>query len=553
MSPIPFSPQKPGRRGWPFVFVAAVWLVVATQQITLPGVYMDAVNPDYLVVGLLNRNAQPIAAQLLNGNYLFGRAPVLINYYHGSQQVWLGLPFFALFGTTVAGLRLTHAMFALAILAALYALLARGALRPWQAALACAALAVDPAFSYAFRTQSYVTLAPTAWLFLSLYALQRGAGSNASAQKWLVASGAFYGLAISGYFIYTFYFPAMLLAIWLWNQDIGDRPPGNWLRGTLPWWLCGLAAGAIFYPIGYGLNIRNVGGFAEAWSQFQQTQRALGAFSAQIPFAARLAHLGTMLGAVVSNWYHHMLIFGEFAPLPGSLPKTWLLVAGPVALWLYAEARRRSSVLLRILIALPLSYLLIALIFGTRLQGHHFVPLLPITYAALAVAMRAHAAALNPTGRWATDGPVLVFAGIIALNLVGQRDEARRLEDTRGVGLYSDAVNRLGADLAAMNPTPFVYFPDWGLSMPAAFLTRGTIGMAYVENFPEGRRMLCSGRDVAFAVITGDRASRIAGWQRALHWGAPSISEYRQGDGKVVFELATFKGQRDAPACADLR
>ena len=525
---------------------------MATQQIGLPGVYMDAVNPDYLVVGLLNRNVQPIAAQLVNGNYVFGRVPILISFYHGSQQLWLGLPFFALFGTTVAGLRLTHAMFALAILAAMYALLARDALRPWQAALVCVALAVDPAFSYAFRTQSYITLAPTAWLFLSLYALQRAAASNASPRRWLVASGVGYGLAIFGYFIYAFYFPAMLLALWLWNHDHRDRPRGNWVRGVLPWWLCGLAAGAIFYPIGYGLNIRYAGGLAEAWSQFEQTQRALGAFSAQVPLPARFAHLGTMLGAVVSNWFHHMLIFGEYAPLPGWLPKTWLLVAGPVALWLYAEARDRSSVLLRILIALPLSYVLIAMTFGTRLQGHHFVPLLPIAYAALAVAMRADAAARNPPGRWSTGVAVLVFAGIIALNVVGQRDEARRLTETRGVGLYSDAVNRLGTDLAAMNPKPFVYFPDWGLSMPAAFLTGGTVGMAYVENLPEARLMLCSGRDVALAVITGDRAARIADWQRALHWSAPSISEYRQGDGKVVFELATFKGQRDTSDCVPL-
>ena len=91
-------------RWTPFGAVAIIWLAVATQQITLPGVYMDAVNPDYLVVRLLNRHAEPIVPWLLNGNDLFGIAPVLISLYHGSQQVWLGLPFFALFGMTVTGL-----------------------------------------------------------------------------------------------------------------------------------------------------------------------------------------------------------------------------------------------------------------------------------------------------------------------------------------------------------------------------------------------------------------------------------------------------------------
>src|SRR4051794_36616102 len=39
---------------WPFLAVAAVYAVVALQQITLPGVYMDAVNPDYMAALLLH-------------------------------------------------------------------------------------------------------------------------------------------------------------------------------------------------------------------------------------------------------------------------------------------------------------------------------------------------------------------------------------------------------------------------------------------------------------------------------------------------------------------
>ena len=55
--------------------------------------------------------------------------------------------------------------------------------------------------------------------------------------------------------------------------------------------------------------------------------------------------------------------------------------------------------------------------------------------------------------------------------------EAERLRETHGIALYSDAINRLGADLNALEVKPFVYFPDWGLSMPIAFLTGGTVAM----------------------------------------------------------------------------
>jgi hypothetical protein len=549
--PIGRSPLALWARWWPFAAVTAVWLVVATQQITLPGVYMDAVDPDYLVVRLLNRHAQPITAWLLDGNYLYGKAPILISFYHGSQQVWLGLPLFALFGISVTGLRLTHAMFGLGILAAMYALLTRAGLKPWQAAMAGIALAVDPGFSYAFRTQSYITLAPTAWLFLSLYALQRTSATLPRPRKWLFASGLFYGFAIVGYFIYAFYLPAMLLAFRSLGRDHSMTAPARAMRSRLALWLGGLAIGGIWYPIGYGLLIAHDGGFREAWSHFQQTQQALGAFGAQTPLLDRAAHIGTMISAVFGNWFHHELIFGERASVPGAAIKLWLLVAAPLVLWLYAEARGRASALLRTLVALPISFAAVATIFGTRLQGHHFVPLLPLAYAALAVALCENTARSTLRRDWAEAGFALAFAGFVGLNVAGQVGEAQRLADTRGVGLFSDAINRFAADLVEMQPKPFLYVPDWGLAMPVAFLTRGTVGMDSIVAIPNARAMLCAGRDVAFAVIDGDRAARVAGWQHELGWSAPVRAAYAQADGKIVFELATFKGQKSGPGCGD--
>jgi hypothetical protein len=345
----------------------------------------------------------------------------------------------------------------------------------------------------------------------------------------------------------------MALALWLWGRGRPAAPAQRWPREWLVPWLCGLAIGGVFYPVGYGLFIRDAGGVVKAWAQFQQTQQALGAFSARISLWDRFAHIATMQGAVIGNWYHHQLIFGEYAPLPGSLPKMWLLVFVPVALWLYAELRGRASTLLRVAIALPVSYAAVALLFGNRLQGHHFVPLLPLAYAALAVALFETAAAAPPQRRWTRTGAALVFAALAALNIAGQVVEARRLAETRGTGYFSDAINRLAADLNAQQAKPFLYIPDWGLTMPVAFLTRGTVGMDSVVDVAVARRMLCEGRNVAFAAITGDRAARIERWQEELRWSTPVVAAYAQADGKVVFELATFKGQRDAPSCAGSR
>ena len=127
-------------------------------------------------------------------------------------------------------------MFALGILAALYAMLTRGGVKPWQAASQASrwpSIRVLLCVPHA----SYITLAPTAWLFLALYALQRASVTGALRRRWLVTSGVFYGLAIVGYFIYAFYLPAMLLALWLWSRNEQAGPNERWLRVWLPCWL----------------------------------------------------------------------------------------------------------------------------------------------------------------------------------------------------------------------------------------------------------------------------------------------------------------------------
>src|SRR4030095_8521917 len=83
----------------PFALVAIAYAIVGSHQIDLPGVYMDAVNPDYLTVRVLNWNGYPIPAWVLPGNYPFDHIALLTQLYHGMQQAWLGLPFFWLFGT----------------------------------------------------------------------------------------------------------------------------------------------------------------------------------------------------------------------------------------------------------------------------------------------------------------------------------------------------------------------------------------------------------------------------------------------------------------------
>jgi hypothetical protein len=508
-------PEK--RPGWtPFVVVAAVYALVATWNLALPGVYMDEVNPDYLAVKLLNPAHQPIIAWVLQGNYLFGnRVPWMVSLYHGSQTFWLGLPLFWLLGTSVESLRLAHAALALGVLAGLFHLLRRARLASLPAAACCGLLALDPSFSYAFRTQSYITLAPSAWLLVSAAMLMRQ--DNATPRHW-TWSGILAGFAATGYFVQGFFLLALLPAAWLATRSQPSRPGNARMR-----WFAGLALGLLPVALGYALLMRHVGGPTALVEFFDRQQSALHAFSSTLPLPQRIGYAIAMLEGVVGNAWHHAMMFREWKAVPGSGAKTTCLLLLPPLLWLLAERRRSASFACRLAIAMPAAFVAIALVFGNRLAGHHYVTVLPWLYAGLAIALRDALAGMQVLpGSWRRIGvAVLVFAAA-ALNLVGQVAEARTLRRTGGVGLMSDAINHLADDLDAMPQKPFVFFPDWGLSLPIAFLTGGRVGMDASADFARARRLLCTGRDVDVALID-DRDARREAWTRALGWDAPQV------------------------------
>jgi hypothetical protein len=486
------------RATWPlgawlaFLPVLAVYAFTATRHLTLPGVYMDAVNPDYLVVRVLNPHPAPIVVWVLEGNYLVNRFPLLIALYHGSQTFWVGLPLYAIFGTSVEGIRLTHALFGLGVLAAGYFAMLRVGVRALVAALACAALAIDPAFTYAFRTQSYITLFSCTWLLLAIATLP-WREAVLRRRRWPAASGLFYGWSIFGYFIYGFFFPVMAIAVIALSQRQRARP---WRYAGR--WLGGFALGILPSLVGYARLAKDRGGVVETVRFFAEQQAQLRAFESKLSLGDRVIHAWGMLQGVVSDAWHHSMMFAEWVDVPFTPVKLALLVGVPVGVLLVAEARRQGTLALRLLVALPLCFMAVALVFGNRLG------LLPLLYVALARAAQQAVSLLR--------APRAVFVGalcaLVAVNVAGQRAEGRRLEETHGVGLLSDAINRLGEDLARTPHAPFVHFPDWGAALPVAMLTHGRVGMDAGEDFTAARRMLCAGRDVAVVLIASTTARR---------------------------------------------
>lgn len=533
----------------PFLLMALAYLMAATREIELPGIYMDAVNPDYLVARWLNPDAQWIPAWIAPGNDILGSYPLLVGLQHGSLQLWLSAPFFWVFGMTVVGLRLTHAMFALAVLAAWYAMQRAGGQSIAITIAIGVVLAIDPSFVYAFRTQSYITMAPAAFLMLSAVALLKAHGSSGTARlRWLAVCGVLGGLSCWGYFIYTFFMPALLAACWL----LPGKPATGSARlvhSLMP--VLGMTVGALLYFAGFLLVARHMGGLDEAISYYLSAQPILSAADSAITPSVRLAHVESSLNMVIMNTWHHYMMFTEWSATPGVFIKYFILIAVPPMLWLVAEWRHCATPLLRLVMGLQFSFLLVAVLFGPRTSGHHFMAMVPLSYAGLAAALGAHGATPFPRRTIVLFAAAAIAVGLFVINIAGNKLEIETLRRTGGVAMFSDANNQLGKDLLAGSHNRLLILPDWGLYMPTAFLTQASMEMRTHEDFDLARERLCEGKDVVLVLITGDRSNRFRQWQTRLDWSAPIVKPYQQRDGKVVFEVATFTGKDSNTRCAD--
>ena len=520
---------------WPLL-AAALYLAGALSDLRVPGLYMDAVNPDYLVVRLLQAGPERIAVWMPPGNMLFDRFPVLGQIYHGALPYWLGLPGYLLFGTDVAGVRIVQSGFGLLVLGAAWWFLRACGTAPVAAGLALAGLALEPAFFASFRTQFYITLLPMACL-LGAAALTTGRDGVPSARR-LAAAGCLAGLSVYGYFIYAFLLPACLgLAVAAtWPQP----------RRLLPW-LAGLALGLTPYALGFGLMLAATGGPAGFRQTLAGTVQALDPGASRLGLGARLAlGLDYVRGALRNTGNTAMLLQAAPGSIGGMLRPLLLgllALAGLVLIGVKMAGRVPGTGStwrgLQFCAGLLAGFLALVLAFGNRVWLHHFAGLPVVAYLAAGLGLGALQACF---GRGGLIAAVVVMLPLLAVNAADRQGLLWALRTTGGVGLASDAMSRFAEDsIPAPRPT-HVVLPDWGVFMGFAMITRGSLPYSLEAAPAPLRARLCQGQDILMALLVEPRAERAAALTRELGWDPPVPREYRQRDGTPLLLALRWAG-----------
>ncbi|MBB5192463.1 hypothetical protein HNQ50_003204 [Silvimonas terrae] len=412
---------------------------------------------------------------LLSKGYRF---PLLTSLYGGNPSAYAGALFWGVFGYSAAKVFLLHQLYGAVVIILMFFFMKNMTGNLLFAFLTSVALAVEPSFLFAWRTQYYLQLFPLLGFIAGLGLLARNLTTqNYQEQAWrrsLFLAAVLLGLSAWGYFIYAIYgFAIFLVSVVLQSREPERR------QQFIPLFAKGFVIGwgpYLYAHFSMLLRLR-LSGYIDNLHSLQSTYGVMNgqstAMKEKFLYALRQI-LGVTGGANVET-----LFYGRGLSAPVALYGTAIVIAGVAGLVLscvLAGRQGQDKLPLRSDVArtaglLLLGVLVMHLLFGTYvgmpLNNQHYVMLLFVTYAGLGLGAAAVGRLILRNG-WRKAWAALVsvcFIGLIAVH--GFRDTGifRLLETTGGQGYYSDAINKLAYDAAAVPPDTMYLFPQWGYWM----------------------------------------------------------------------------------------
>lgn len=514
----------------PSLVAAFVFLICGMRHLNLPGLYMDAVNPDYLA-------AHALHPQLDNFRFLLpGSANMVLlgNYYHGVQNYYLDRLFLRFFGVSVVNIRLAQMLFGCIIVAACAALVRRLTHSNIWAMFCGLCLATDVAFIGSFRNQNYIVLGGFAWLCVSLLFVVAPRVRPLDFRKALL-SGIFSGLAAYGYFVLIFFYPAVLGVV---VSRVQKK-----FKGALVWCV-GVAIGLLPYVIGYWKMYRALGSFAAFKTSVSQGITGLNPAGHASNLLDRVHAVLQFAQLALSGGEENLMAFGQSIPNGWGEFKPYLLVIVVVALltaWCYTAMRRRQTANAAQFAWLPVSFAVVAAAaFGGRLGAHHFSVMTPLLYVLLAIVLATAVRGMGKSSRWRNALVVMAFVVFIGANLAQQDGYMSMLGQTGGVGKSSSALTTMAEEAYENGQDAIYVFPDWGFFTSFALLTENTVPYVVdtmpttlyqaAQRFPTRKK---------FRLAYWDQSDTKKYTDAMLSAGISSITErdFHQLDGPVAFHM----------------
>jgi hypothetical protein len=455
----------PKRRDLPLLLLAWLGLAAVLTFFALRNLEAPGLNYDEAVYGHLTKDflLGHAAGQRMPGSRvvsLLGHPfPLFVQDYLGALKCWMLLPGFALFGTSMAVMRLTMLAWTLAGL--LFFMLGTRRLLGLRAGVAGGfLLGLDPAF-YFISVCEWGSVVPSfvcrlAAFFFALRWWQDQKDRQERRARDLFLAGLACGLGFFNKIDFLLILGgcgAALAAVCgpgLW-RELRRRP------AHLAWGAAGLLPGVGLMALSFlhiaGTMLR--GGSSGAGGQALEKASTLRAMFDGSYFYRLMEHGGDfsrMFSAPVPVWSPFGLLFAlAFALLAAVAVRGWRR---------HAPERVAAFLVLSTVLVLLATWLL-----PGAIRIHHWTLVYPLPHLVILTA----AAWLAQRSRILA---VLAVAVVFCCNLLVIEKTERLIADTGGRGLWSNALNAFAAAVRTRSDLTLVSY-DWGFYEQLAFLTDG--------------------------------------------------------------------------------
>lgn len=513
------------------MFVATFILILAFFQVVrcieYPGLYYDAVNPDYMAVQLLY-------PQVENPLWIVPHTgfPLLGQLYHGTLTAWVQALVIGLTGNaSLWTVRAVNMAYIVGICWICYQISKWVNIHKGILYSGIAVILLSPQVYSLIRTQYYIKLPGTFFLLAAVYTLMKISQNEQSKGKLLILSGVFCGIAVYSYFIYLFYIPAMIvfcaagpkksskdkikeIVVWLvgvlgggtlyavgffdlfltyttWNEQIKKCVIYTFTAGAIIMivsccFLCAknyykdkvIKRVCIFLAVIGGIGVFIVG---VNWDYILgvilpqvQTLHVLGE---KILFLDRLQQFFVLWEGVMSNRFLEQMMLGINTSILSQTYNSVFLLLLLLCLIVTRKEKENHSILVGIKFCYLLlgSYYVCSLPFISRMGGQHFTP----NYFIMMLIIILELEYLYSQKRnWARRLAGICMTGLLVVGIINSNLLDTNMKFIGGVNKYSGGINQISKEALEENKIgeKVVYmFPEWGLYCGFNYLTMNQI------------------------------------------------------------------------------
>lgn len=464
-----------------------IYIAISIIYIDLPGLYMDAVNPDYMAAHMIHPEnigawiyPDNVISYMIHGEWY--KDTILSSLYGAVTPAYIGLIFFKVFGFNIFTIRFVHILYGIIIIIFFNKLMDSIAKSKKISFICTLIFILDPTFIFVWRTQYYLQLFPLI-TFLpglkviidELYSCYKGKKINL---RKIFLGNVLLGFSATGYFIYAFYF-ATIFCFFIYFcikkrlkiRNLFYHVIFPFIIGYIPYIYAHISIFICQGFSGYMTNLKNIN------NSYGIVDGRDSVLNVLVNIFERFSNFSG------GNWLITYMTGIDIGEIWG---KAFLIIFFICAIFFTIDLLNNIKndksdrityirLLLSVIYAIFIIHIFIGCMIGNSLGYQHYIMLLPLMFISIfgnfMVFYERYREKVSNKKIVITSYLLIVI--VIVSGCVKIVEGYRAINKTGGIGFYSDAINRAAYYTANMEENSVLICPQFGYWMGISLLTGG--------------------------------------------------------------------------------